>query len=265
MERDPLTDAIAARWTSADAVSTLQAAFSSATPVRHVVLDGFLEPSLARGLVQEFPAIDAMPRSRDYLFGRKHEDPGLGDAGPNAATLREVVLSRPFARWISDVVQEELFVDPTFHGGGFHQGGDGSYLDMHVDFNMHPSQPTWLRRVNILVYLNEDWDPDWDGALILTDDPNVPKTTIAPLFNRCVIMETNERSFHGYAKLELPQGVTRKSVAAYGYSLTAGGIESRTTDWHPVGAGVLKRQLARHWNTLAHAKSRMVDRRHGGR
>jgi hypothetical protein len=35
-----------------------------------------------------------------------------------------------------------LLVDPTFHGGGFHQGGYGSYLDPHVDFNIRPTMRT---------------------------------------------------------------------------------------------------------------------------
>ena len=39
---------------------------------------------------------------------------------------------------------------------------------------------------------------------------------IAPLFNRCVILETNEISFHGHPKpLNTPKGVSRKSLAAY--------------------------------------------------
>jgi hypothetical protein len=43
----------------------------------------------------------------------------------------------------------------------------------------------------------------------------------APTFNRCVIFETNEISFHGHPKpLKTPEGVTRKSIVAYYYTKT---------------------------------------------
>jgi hypothetical protein len=42
---------------------------------------------------------------------------------------------------------------------------------------------------------------------------------IAPLFNRLVIFETNEHSYHGHPKpLNTPKGVTRKSAAVYYYT-----------------------------------------------
>ena len=40
--------------------------------------------------------------------------------------------------------------------------------------------------------------------------------SISPIFNRCVIFKTDKKSFHGHpTKLNLPSGVSRKSIAAY--------------------------------------------------
>lgn len=41
------------------------------------------------------------------------------------------------------------------------------------------------------------------------------------MFNRCVIFETNEISYHGHPKpLKTPEGINRKSLATYYYTLT---------------------------------------------
>ena len=66
-------------------------------------------------------------------------------------------MSDEFAGIVGTITGRKLFVDPAFHGGGFHQGGDGSLLDTHVDFNIHPKHDDWLRVLNLLLYMNKDW------------------------------------------------------------------------------------------------------------
>ena len=87
-----------------------------------------------------------MPKSRDYLFADKHELSSLEEQGGAPARFHAIATSAPFASFLVAATGfEGLFVDPLFQGGGFHQGADGSYLDMHVDFNLHPLHRTWLR------------------------------------------------------------------------------------------------------------------------
>src|SRR5262249_56627219 len=103
------------------------------------------------------------------------------------------------------------------HGGGFHQGGDGSFLDTHVDFNIHPRHEDWLRVLNILLYLNKDWPPEYGGDLLVRRNPADEPRSIAPVFNRCVIMLTSDDTYHGYRKMTLPPGETRQAIAADAY------------------------------------------------
>lgn len=232
--------------------------FNAAQPFPHVVIDGFLDEELAHAVRQEFPAPEDMPKSRDYIFGDKRELSSVGAQGPASRRLVEYVLGAEFAGFLSEVSGRHLFVDPAFHGGGFHQGGDGSFLDMHVDFNMHPEHADWLRVLNVLIYLNEDWLEQYDGRLVIKRSQEGTGNEIAPLFNRAVIMLTDSDTFHGYRRMSLPPGVTRKSVAIYAYELvTPGSVAARTTGWSAAGAGPVKRIAARYYDPAVRVKNRV--------
>jgi hypothetical protein len=244
-----------------DRVDELAAEFSSAKPFPVLVLDGFVTDEVAEGLLAEFPAIDAMARSNDYMFGEKRESPTLANGGATCKRYHDMLLSEEFAGILSRLAGRTLFVDSSFHGGGFHQGGSGSFLDTHVDFNIHPHHEDWLRTLNLLLYLNKDWKPEYDGSLLIRTDPAQEPRSIAPLFNRGVIMLTSDRTYHGYRRMTLPEGVTRKSIAAYAYELIpAGSQKMRTTSWAPEDAGIVKRSLAKHWTGLAATRDKVFRR-----
>src|SRR5690606_40418501 len=99
----------------------------------------------------------------------------------------------------------------------------GVFLNVHVNYNIQP-ETKLHRRLNVLVYLNKDWKDAYEGHLELWDLTQGDKTLlgkIAPTFNRCVIFETNEISFHGHPRpLKTPEGVNRKSLATYYYTKT---------------------------------------------
>ncbi len=114
---------------------------------------------------------------------------------------------------------EGLIADPHFEGGGLHQIERGGHLKVHADFNRHPH--TQLdRRLNVLVYLNRDWQPEYGGALELWNrDMSRSEAQILPYFNRCVVFSTTSTSFHGHPEpLNCPEGRTRKSLALYYYT-----------------------------------------------
>jgi len=241
-----------------DRLPELADEFANGQPFPLLVIDGFIDADVADGLLEEFPNIDSMKRSNDYMFGDKREAPTLADAGPTCKQLYEFFVSDEFAAILSTITGRRLFVDASLHGGGFHQGGDGSFLDTHVDFNIHPRHDDWLRVLNILLYLNKDWPPEYGGDLLVRRDPADEPRSIAPVFNRCVIMLTSDFTYHGYRKMTLPPGVTRKSIAAYAYEqITAGSAAKRTTSWAPEDAGVGKRVLARYWSQGSAAKEKL--------
>ncbi len=112
-----------------------------------------------------------------------------------------------------------LIPDPHLFGGGLHETRTGGYLNVHADFNKHP----WFRldrRLNLLVYLNPGWQPEWGGDLELWErDLSACVKTVSPLAGRAVLFSTTRDSFHGHPHpLACPEGVSRKSLALYYYS-----------------------------------------------
>lgn len=108
---------------------------------------------------------------------------------------------------------DNLIPDPDFNGGGMHHIPPGGFLNIHADFNWHPRLKA-VRKLNLLLYLNEDWK--WNGELVLCDKDVKPVKKIYPLFNRCVIFKTTDTSYHGHPE-PLKAPVPRKSLALYYY------------------------------------------------
>jgi hypothetical protein len=118
----------------------------------------------------------------------------------------------------------DLVPDPNMFGGGTHENLNGQELDPHVDFNFDPASGMH-RRLNLLIYLNKEWSEDWGGCIELHSNPREAEAntirSFAPLFNRLVIFETNEHSWHGFREITLPehkQHLSRKSIAVYLYT-----------------------------------------------
>jgi Rps23 Pro-64 3,4-dihydroxylase Tpa1-like proline 4-hydroxylase len=236
--------------------------YAAAEPFPLVIIDDFLDESFAAELLAEFPPMDGMARSNDYMFGDKRQQAMFAAAGPASQQYFDLLMSAEFADVIAEITGRTLFMDPDFHGGGFHQSGDGGFLDTHVDFNIHPGHKDWLRVLNVLLYLNKDWRAGYDGALLVRTSPKNEPRAIAPLFNRCVMMLTSDNTFHGFRKMSLPPGVTRKSIAGYAYELIPeGSRKARTTSWAPEEAGIVKQALAKNWTALAAAKGKLTGRK----
>jgi hypothetical protein len=114
----------------------------------------------------------------------------------------------------------DLHADPELVGGGLHTTGARGRLDVHVDFN-YITDRQLHRRLNILVYFNEGWRPEWGGEIELWDaDVRRRVHAYDPIFNRCVVFETSEISFHGVPEVRCPPDVHRRSFAAYYYTKT---------------------------------------------
>jgi hypothetical protein len=200
-------------------VDPLRASFRSASPFPHIVLDGFLQPEAARGAMDEFAALQrAEWHSYVHVNEAKfsHTDPASW--GRCLRSILETLNSPRFVDFLGELTGiEGLLADPTLEGGGLHRSTSGGYLNIHADFTVHPHHVDWSRRLNLILYLNEDWRPEYGGDLELwSADMKKCVRSIAPLGNRVVIFETGLDSFHGHPEpMPCPSGVHRCSLALY--------------------------------------------------
>jgi hypothetical protein len=193
-----------------------------------------------------------------YSAANKFERSKFRDLSPRYATLHEELVSERFQKLLQFICNEDVFVDPAFHGGGIHQGKKDSFLDMHLDFNYHPLHPQWYRTLNLLLYLNPGWQPAHGGQLKLEDLRTGATAAVGIPFNRLVIQLTGRHTLHGYDRIAFPEGCYRTSIAAYAYTKHQYTIEKpRTTDWH-VGDGQYgKKMLAWLYDPAVKIKNRL--------
>jgi 2OG-Fe(II) oxygenase superfamily len=203
-----------------------QDAFLHAEPFKHVVIENFFEPSFARRLLDEFPRFDPKLAMNEHGgIGGKAVNTRIGEISPAYKELYQAISSQPFLDLISRLSGiPDLILDPKLFGGGTHDNQHGQELDAHVDFNYDEGQQLH-RRLNLIVYLNEDWKTEWGGAIEIHSNPRDPAVNriraYDPLFNRCVMFETNEYSWHGFPKINLPpdkRHLSRKSISIYLYT-----------------------------------------------
>lgn len=196
-------------------------------PFPHTVIDGWWDVDLLRAVRSEFPASTAAGWRRYSNTNERKLEGSEGLWGPRTLELLEQIKQRT-------PELETVFGIPGLTmetvGGGYHCIEPGGYLQIHTDFNRSP-QTSRYRRLNLLVFLNDDWNEP--GGHLELWDAN-PAVSIAPEFNRTVVFETSDRSWHGHPK---PASRWRLSVAAYFYSeeQPPGYRADQSTVWHAAG------------------------------
>ena len=249
----------------------LQQRFVSAQPFRHIVVDDFLEPDFARSLLEGFPAFDEkLAMNENGVVGAKAVHEKIINLGSQWRKLDTLVESADFRALISNITAiPDLQYDPHYFGGGTHENLHGQGLSPHVDFNFHPITRQH-RRMNLILYLSTQWMQEWGGSIQLHRDPYKPPAeddivTITPAFNRCVIFETHEPSWHGFRRINLPEDkrqLSRKSFALCYYTETRPAeelgpehstiyVEEHLPEYFHVGMELAAEQLQHVRNLLA--------------
>jgi hypothetical protein len=193
-----------------------------AEPFPHIVLDNFLPDDVARFALDNFPA-QQLESDRVFEMGYAglHKRQILPeDCNANARRLFHFFNSQPMLDFLGGLSSiQGLIPDPYFDGGGYHETASGGKLGIHADFRIN-ERLHLSRRMNVIIYLNEDWKDEYGGFLELWDRKMVAKQReVAPVFNRCVIFNTDADSYHGHPDpMTLPAGVLRRSIALYYYT-----------------------------------------------
>ena len=197
------------------------AAYQSAEPFPHIVIDDFANPELLDRVANEVEAsLTEQWVSMNDEYQRKFANANMRQMGPNTRALINFMNSQELLGFLERLTGiQGLVADWQLAGGGMHALRDGGFLNVHADFNYH-GHLKLDRRINLLLYLNKGWKAEWGGQLELWDQTMTHcRHSITPEFNRCVIFNTTDRSFHGNPNpVKTPDGRPRLSLAFYYYS-----------------------------------------------
>lgn len=206
-------------------------AYCAANPFPHAVIDEFLDARLLKTVLTEFDGMDrAGWHYTERETERKYSTEDFRHFGSITRSVFSQLNSAPFLWFLQELTGiQGLIPDPHLRGGGLHEIKRGGALGVHADFNFYPRLRLY-RRLNLLIYLNEDWQEAWGGDLELWDrEGKCCVQRISPIFNRAVIFDTSNFSYHGHPRaLACPEERSRKSLALYYYTVDAPAEDDRT-------------------------------------
>ncbi len=189
--------------------------FREAKPYRHLIIDGFLDSTIAMQAFQVFPKMEQMETLKD-IRQFKAQNPDISKFHP---IFREIFFEHLQSSRLLKIITQitgipNLHADPKLYASGLAQGANGSFLNVHIDNSSHPTEP-WYRRLNLLLYLNPYWTEEKGGHLEIWSKDMSESAAILPIFNRMVIFATDKQSWHGHRRVNTPDGDTRKSINIY--------------------------------------------------
>lgn len=197
--------------------------YLNAKPFPHIYLDNFFNSNYLENILNDFPDLSKSEYT-DKMITKNEKK--IATTSPkvfsdNINNFISFLNSFKFLNFLQNLtgIKEHLIPDPYFWGGGLHEIKKDGFLKIHADFNVHPLLRL-NRRINILVYLNKKWQEDWGGHLELWNSKmNKCEFKILPIFNRVVIFNTTDFSYHGHPEpLNCPSNLSRKSIALYYYT-----------------------------------------------
>lgn len=187
------------------------------------IIDNFFNADKAKIISKEFPEYNSdIWYCYDNPLENKKTCNNWYYFGPETYNTLTYLNSKEFIQQLQEVTGiPKLYSDIGLHGGGLHIHGRGGKLNIHLDYSIHPKLKL-QRKLNLIIYLTEDWDSEWGGSLEFwtnnekTKRPNEKFATIDNIFNRAILFDTTQNSWHGFPKpLTCPENVYRKSLAVY--------------------------------------------------
>lgn len=223
--------------------------YRSAGPFPHIVVDDVLFGDAFTHAAKEFPPMrDPFWKGYLHVNETKYGNTQPDTWGPTLNAVAKEFVSPEFVSFLEELTGiTSLLPDWSMDGGGLHQTLRGGHLNVHADFTTHHVKENWSRRVNILLYLNEEWREEWGGQLELWDkEMTAPQAKVQPAGNRMLVFTTTADSFHGHPDaLTCPEDLARCSMALYYFTEEVSPVRKATNfRARPDEAGIKRAAIA---------------------
>ena len=202
-------------------IEDLKQNYFSSEPFNHLVIDNFLSEDIIEKIAKEFPDFEEeFWYSYDNPLESKKASNNWNNFNNFTYSYFLKVLSSEFTSLLENITGCKLYPDIGLHGGGLHTHKKGGRLNPHLDYSVHPKLDL-QRKLNLILYVNPLWKPEYGGHLGLwksdsNGDPIALEKEIECVFNRAVIFDTSQNSWHGLSTdVVPPEGITRNSLAVY--------------------------------------------------
>lgn len=189
-------------------------------PTHIWLIDDFLPADIYKNILYEIKNISRWSEFNNYDSGSKRRECRDFIESPLIETLSYCFNSNKMINWLeSNTDRQGLIPDPHLLGGGLCGVDPGNKLDLHTDFNWN-NRLRLNRSLNLILYLTERWEDNWNGALEFWDDDKQQCLhKILPSPNRLVIWHYTTSLIHGFPQtLCSPQGVNRYNLVHFYYT-----------------------------------------------
>lgn len=191
--------------------------FHTSKPYSHIIIDNFLNEEYIDNISLEFPTkYDDWYKYYNPLEVKYAYD-DINKLDKNIKMFFYILSSKQITDTFSRITNINLEYDPYLHGAGLHAHPKYGRLNIHLDYEKHPYLINKQRRLNIILFLNKKWHKSWNGDNQLwNNDVTQCQVRTYPNYNRAIIFQTNEKSWHGLPdKINCPKNIFRKSLAFY--------------------------------------------------
>ncbi|CAN5157879.1 hypothetical protein BH20ACI1_BH20ACI1_22770 [soil metagenome] len=165
------------------------------TKTRFAAIDNLLPEDIARKFFDVFPPLEEM-RLMNSFREKKHTSKTLDKFDSLISDITFAFQDERVIEIVSKITGfEDVEGDPHLYAGGISAMSKGHFLNPHID-NSHDYEQKNYRVLNLLYYISPDWKAENGGNLELWDDDVKKSVEIPSLFNRLVLMSTNDKSWH---------------------------------------------------------------------
>jgi Rps23 Pro-64 3,4-dihydroxylase Tpa1-like proline 4-hydroxylase len=173
---------------------------------KYMIIDNFLDNTTALLCQEEILNLDPKYWDRyNNCFEQKNTFRDKNSLPENVNKLFKTFTSKEFISNLNKLTGLNLINDDDKIFWGVHLFNDGDKLDIHVDAGRH-LKTGLIKAVTFGIYLSYNWSQEnggyiefWEGDKSSIDNPKIYscKEQILPIFNRCIIFENNDTSWHG--------------------------------------------------------------------
>lgn len=158
-------------------------------------IDNFFPDEVAHQIYDAFPEFEKM-RLLDSFREKKFTSKDFDNFNP---LMKDATFAFQDPRVVNRVAEltgiTDPHGDPHLYAGGLSAMAKGHFLNPHLD-NSHDGERKHYRVLNLLYYVTPDWKVENGGNLELWDESVTRVIEIPSLFNRLVLMGTNDKSYH---------------------------------------------------------------------